>query len=537
MNRRGYCISETDREGYTVTRTYDGLGRLKTWTGPLPEHDLVLDYDYDLRSLLIQAIQTYTDGSVAPVTVVSGEFDGYGQLTQEQQLIGGAVIQQFDQSWDGRLEVRQAAVAGGVAETPNIIRSGYDPLVEFLELSVSFDDTLLWKVFGPDANGIYGGLNGIGGLEALVLADAPSTPIYTINDTFGNIIGSVGSEGLEWSKVRVGGYGPLPGIAANRFDEASDLADPNLWAWRTRSVDLTGFINCGARYYEPLGGRFLSPDPLGHGSSMSLYDYANGDPINQVDPDGRFGKMVEENWQEDWNRMSDGFYRRGEQRGEAIYEHYERLINDPLGTVIDGGVGLYDQSVEIIGDVTDRVNNPDLIFDDMVVKYDDMRGGVEDMMNDPGSFSEHVGDALNEGMVDATVGKVIPGSKKKDDEDDQESETENTSDENTPKRPEFRGTDKPWTEGATPNSKYNHLDGDGKVKQTAIYGEDGKVIGHVDYKNHGNDAPSGHGHQFTEPGNPASGHGKGKPHIPNDQLPRDWTDLPSDLEPTTPVGQ
>lgn len=38
--------------------------------------------------------------------------------------------------------------------------------------------------------------------------------------------------------------------------------------------------------------RFISPDPLGHGASMSLYDYANGDPVNGLDPDGRFGKVV-----------------------------------------------------------------------------------------------------------------------------------------------------------------------------------------------------------------------------------------------------
>ncbi|MCS7063982.1 MAG: hypothetical protein NZM04_08090 [Methylacidiphilales bacterium] len=33
-------------------------------------------------------------------------------------------------------------------------------------------------------------------------------------------------------------------------------------------------------------GGFLSADPLGHASDMSLYSYANGDPINFVDPTG-----------------------------------------------------------------------------------------------------------------------------------------------------------------------------------------------------------------------------------------------------------
>lgn len=42
-------------------------------------------------------------------------------------------------------------------------------------------------------------------------------------------------------------------------------------------------------------GNFLSPDPFGHSSSMSLYDYANGDPVNRFDPDGRFGKDIHGN--------------------------------------------------------------------------------------------------------------------------------------------------------------------------------------------------------------------------------------------------
>ena len=101
----------------------------------------------------------------------------------------------------------------------------------------------------------------------------------------------------------------------------------------------------------------------------------------------------------------------------------------------------------------------------------------------------------------------------------------------------FSGTSKPRTTGATPNSKYTHIGPDGKAVQNAIYDADGKVIGHVDFKNHGPGAPSGHGHQFPSPGNPASGHGPGKPHIPPNQLPPGWDDLPPGVSPRTPIGQ
>jgi hypothetical protein len=48
----------------------------------------------------------------------------------------------------------------------------------------------------------------------------------------------------------------------------------------------------GARYYDPMGGRFLSTDPIGCPININLYAYANGDPINFFDPDGRFHSPV-----------------------------------------------------------------------------------------------------------------------------------------------------------------------------------------------------------------------------------------------------
>jgi RHS repeat-associated protein len=57
-------------------------------------------------------------------------------------------------------------------------------------------------------------------------------------------------------------------------------------AWLGHRIDPTGFYYFGFRYYEPTVGRWLSPDPLGHAVSMSLYDYAGNNPINGVDPSG-----------------------------------------------------------------------------------------------------------------------------------------------------------------------------------------------------------------------------------------------------------
>ena len=51
----------------------------------------------------------------------------------------------------------------------------------------------------------------------------------------------------------------------------------------------TGLYYHGARYRLPdMHGRFMSPEPFGFLLGPALYAYAEGDPINKYDPDGRF---------------------------------------------------------------------------------------------------------------------------------------------------------------------------------------------------------------------------------------------------------
>jgi RHS repeat-associated protein len=146
-----------------------------------------------------------------------------------------------------------------------------------------------WKVFGPDLNGRFGGLQGTGGLEAVIL-DADGTTTGVINDQFGNGVATVSGTGsgasVTWNTTRVGAYGPLPGVQAQTLTDVSQVAAAT--AWRSHRIDPTGFYWLGARYYEPTSGRFLSADPMGHAASPSLYDFCSGDPLNRWDSDGRF---------------------------------------------------------------------------------------------------------------------------------------------------------------------------------------------------------------------------------------------------------
>jgi RHS repeat-associated protein len=150
-------------------------------------------------------------------------------------------------------------------------------------------------VYGPDLSGAYGGAQGIGGLEATI-SENTGTLTAVLSDSFANGVATVSKSGstfsVKWSDVKVNSYGPMPGHRALTLESGAPVAET--FVWRGRRIDETGLFYLGARYYEPTSGRFISPDPLGHLGSMDLYSYANGDPINYFDADGRLAKRTVE---------------------------------------------------------------------------------------------------------------------------------------------------------------------------------------------------------------------------------------------------
>ncbi|MFW5451139.1 MAG: RHS repeat domain-containing protein [Methylophagaceae bacterium] len=60
--------------------------------------------------------------------------------------------------------------------------------------------------------------------------------------------------------------------------------------------DDTGLSYFGARYYDPIVGRFMGVDPVGFQEnniqSVNRYAYANNNPYKYVDPDGEFAVLA-----------------------------------------------------------------------------------------------------------------------------------------------------------------------------------------------------------------------------------------------------
>lgn len=173
------------------------------------------------------------------------------------------------------------------AETQTIL-SYYDPDVEFLEIGVKLNDApVTWKAYGPDKDGTYGGLQGIGGLEAII---TPTKTYSVINDALGHTVAMHDGTDTKTNLVTSGAFGPLPGNQNLYLSSERDLAE--VTNWLGKRMDPTGLYYMGMRDYDYTTGCFISPDPYGHFGSWDLHSYANNDGINFCDPDGRLGKQA-----------------------------------------------------------------------------------------------------------------------------------------------------------------------------------------------------------------------------------------------------
>ena len=103
-------------------------------------------------------------------------------------------------------------------------------------------------------------------------------------DTHGNVTFLTDSTGIVTDTYGYDAWGTLvnqTGATANTRLYAGEEVDPDL-----------GLVNLRARPYKASNGRFLTIDPqvekeLLPPISLNRYIYANGDPVNEIDPTGR----------------------------------------------------------------------------------------------------------------------------------------------------------------------------------------------------------------------------------------------------------
>ena len=231
----------------------DPFGRVRA------EVDLTrkITMDYDLMGQLIVHDQRKL------------EWDPWGRLLK---------VEDHDYSWEAsydalgrRLQTRYIPNWG----SKTVKTSFYDPEVEFQEIGVKVGEETFWKIYGPDS------------CDAVI--DEKGLSLGLIHDALGNLIAIATSKEITKIEKLPGSYGPLSQDSLSAFDLNSFAKS---LVWQSKSLDPTGYIWFGARYYDPRSGRFLSTDPVGYPLFTDLYAYANGDPINYRDTDGRFSNSA-----------------------------------------------------------------------------------------------------------------------------------------------------------------------------------------------------------------------------------------------------
>ena len=246
---------------------------------------------FDSAGNVTQRIWTNPNGTTNRIQTLS--WDARGRLHAVTERDASNSGYNWTASYDGlnrRLQTTTVSITNGIAYnvTPTTINSYYDPQVEFLELGVAYGTKTVWKLYGPDLNGQYGGLNGTGGYEA----DSPKLNLFnpTISDFRGNILGyySASQGSNVWNAARPTGFGAVPGYRPPALANGANM--PQSSAWRGRWVDITGYYNIGMRPYDPISGRWLSGDPAWNERDPNYYTFAGGDPINYFDHDGRMSR-------------------------------------------------------------------------------------------------------------------------------------------------------------------------------------------------------------------------------------------------------
>jgi RHS repeat-associated protein len=287
----GNRTSATESNGRTMTWNYDGIYRLTNESisnDPVNNNGSV-GYDLDpvgnrlsetssLPSIANSAASFNIDDWMSPETYDSngntlttgGKRFTYDSENHLMTMNGGAVKLIYD--GDGN---RVAKIANGVTTqylVDDLNSTGYAQVVEEVvngAVKCQYTYGLQRISEGQSINRTWTpsfyGYDGMGSVRQLTDLSSAVTDSYNY-DAFGNLLNSTGATPYNYLY-------------------RGEQYDPDLGLYYLR-----------ARYYNPLTGRFLSRDPEDGKAldprSLHKYLYADGDPVNGMDPRGR-GDLVE----------------------------------------------------------------------------------------------------------------------------------------------------------------------------------------------------------------------------------------------------
>ena len=281
-DRGSLSIFETDMAGRMTNGTYeyDILGRLthKAEAGS----DIIFDY---------------VDGSYRPVSVsVNGQeidralaFDQAGNLwlngvSNVAYKLNGAGLPEKALSYGEALPADislDQVDAGAVATAGSTVAYEYDGATRIYERRDVNGEFASGRVTVPGFGSYTRGPETGFSIERLDLpgggyrTGADGAALFPLTDAQGSIRGYANLSGVRSAHA----YYPYGSV-----EDLSNDAPEDARRWQSKEYDGDlGNYYFGARYYDPLLGMWMTPDPAGQFSNP--YGYG-GDPVNYVDPTG-----------------------------------------------------------------------------------------------------------------------------------------------------------------------------------------------------------------------------------------------------------
>jgi len=278
LDNAGNRTAKTDElAGVTSNYSYDAIYEL---TGVTQGSNTTESYTFDpvgnrLSSLGVSPYSYNTSNELTSTPTTSYTFDYNGNTTSKTDSTGTT-----NYAWDYENRLTQVTLPG----SGGTVTFKYDPFGRRIYKSSSagtsvyaYDGDNLIEEANSSGSAVARYSQGLNIDEPLAMLRSSTTSYYQA-DGLGSITSLSSGAGALAQTYGYDSFGKQTsssGSLTNPFQYTARESDPE-----------TGLYYYRARYYDPLGGRFLREDPIRFDAGVNFYSYVRNNPTGLFDPSG-----------------------------------------------------------------------------------------------------------------------------------------------------------------------------------------------------------------------------------------------------------